>query len=58
MQADTLGFDEMAVCPFVEEDLEALVAEVPSEMLWWFAHTVGVEAKRRGHPAERLSWGV
>lgn len=45
---DALGCDEMAVCPFVERDLEALVAEVPSEMLWWLAHVVGVEATQRG----------
>ena len=44
----TLGFDEMAVCPFVEDDLQALVAEVPANMLHWFAHAVGVEAIQRG----------
>lgn len=46
--ADVLGDDEMAVCPFVEDDLEALIAEVPSGMLSWLAHAVDCEAVRRG----------
>ena len=46
--AEVLGDDEMAVCPFIEDDLEALIAEVPSGMLSWLAHAVGCEAVRRG----------
>lgn len=45
---ECLGDDEMAVCPFVEDDLEALITEVPSGMLHWLAHVVGSEAARRG----------
>ena len=41
--ADVLGDDEMAVCPFIEDDLEALIAEVPSGMLSWLANAVGCE---------------
>lgn len=45
---DALGFDEMAVCPFIEDDLEALVTEVPSDLLRWLAQIASAEATRRG----------